>query len=221
LFVVLGTGIQTSLYELLLLLCDGECSIGISDLIAEGTDIVESLTTVPESKLDLDDEILTFCGRGGVVGFERIAICGDPTGYVAEAGAEDFLGLYLGIKFCHLSTQYFFFQKKVTHFVLCVFRPLTKSTKLERNFGVLLLRKGLSERCLILSLSHLLKDDVEDEGLSISEKFCSELLVAGIPSVAARSRAEDGDIGGNWAAAVAAARSDFRLLIFKCFILEL
>jgi hypothetical protein len=97
------------------------------------------------------------------------------------------------------------------------FLPLTKSTKLERNFG-LLERVGLSERCLILSLSDLLK--FEEDGSFISEKFCSELLEAGIPSVAARNRALDGDIGGSCEAASTAERSDLRLLIFKCFIFE-
>jgi hypothetical protein len=108
--VVLGTGIQKSVYEFLLSF--GGEFIGVSDLIADGTDIVESLTTVPESKLDLFDEILLiFCGSGGVAGFERIAICGDPIGYVAEAGAEDFLGLYISKSF-HCTQFVFFFHSK-------------------------------------------------------------------------------------------------------------
>ena len=67
--------------------------MGVSDLTDEGTDMVESLTTVPESKLDLVEH-KTFCRRGGVAGFDRRAICGDPVGYVADAGADDFLALH-------------------------------------------------------------------------------------------------------------------------------
>ena len=78
LFVILGTGIQTSVYESVIVI-GGEFN-GVSDLTVDGTDIVESLTTVPESKLDLVEERFAWGGSGGEAGFERIATCGDPIG---------------------------------------------------------------------------------------------------------------------------------------------
>ena len=56
---------------------------------------------------------------------------------------------------------------------------------------------------------------MDEEVGAASEKFCSDVLVAGgMPSVAARNRALDGDNGGS----CAPGRSDLRRLILRCFM---